>query len=557
MSPYSRIIVSFLLATTASVVCPGAPPPEQAGAPESVWTEYLRQPDTHPNLPNVSYAGYHYGEKPIPNIEGPVYNVRKYGAIGDGETDDSRAIRAALEAVSPEVGGVVYFPSGRYRVDGVLFVHTNNTVLRGEDRHATEIVFTRPLDEAYGPSRMSNEGRSSRWSWQGGHIWFTPRSSNTWRIDNSPLKQGSPEHWKTRSPIGVVSKEAHRGDNSITLDRFPGEDGIRSGDFILITIPQPDDISLLRHLAGDGPWAGAYDWRQDNSSGFPRRLPQSLRWPVEVTAIDAVTRTLTLRQPLRFDIRPAWGATVALLDDTIRESGIENLTLRFLRDYNWDWPIHNIEPAWNGPWFNQAIHCWLRDLTLIDAGNGPGVAAAKCVTFTRFSLLASSPERERHHHGTTCRAASADCLFEDFEIFSHPIHGINVEQFSSGNVWSRGRMAHGTFDTHRNMPFENVRTQIVVNNDGRHGGTGGPVMGARFVHWNIEVTNREPYVIAWAGHMPDGAIVGLRGVAPIWNARSKLVPTGKVSGVRIEAPERIPVPANLYEAQLKLRLASD
>ncbi|MDR1283138.1 MAG: hypothetical protein LBK99_20300 [Opitutaceae bacterium] len=555
--PRSGLVASLRFAVLLSGCLTAALLAGDTPGTQSLWREYTQYPDTHPNIPDVSYAGYHYGEQTLPYITGPLFNVRDHGATGDGATDDTAAIRATLQAAGTAGGGVVFFPRGRYLSSNVLFVHSNNTVLRGEDRAATEIIFTRSLTDAYGRNVMPPNTRGihrSRWSWQGGLIWFTPRTRNTWRGSTSPLTHGPGESWQIGNAIGAVAAPASRGDHSLTLDRNP-PDTIKPGDFIIVEVKQPDDLSLLKHLAGDGAWADAYKWRQKNSSGYPDRLPQPLRWVVEITAIN--DRTLTLRQPLRFDLRPQWTTRVHLPGATIRESGIENLTVRLLRDYAWTPGIHNQEPGWNGPWFNQAIHCWLRGVTVIDSDNGPGVAASKCVTLTDFTVEASRPELQPQHHGSSCRASSADCLFSNFTITSHPLHGINVEQFSSGNVWSRGHMSHGTFDTHRNMPFENVRTDITINNDGRHGGTGGPPMAARFVHWNIRVTNAEPYIIGWANLMPMGAIVGLQGAKPVRNVRPETTPAGSLSAVRIESPDTIPDPANLYEAQLRHRLETE
>lgn len=44
----------------------------------------------------------------------PFADVRAYGALGDGSTDDTAAIQAALDAVNADGGGEVYFPSGTY-----------------------------------------------------------------------------------------------------------------------------------------------------------------------------------------------------------------------------------------------------------------------------------------------------------------------------------------------------------------------------------------------------------------------------------------------------------
>lgn len=44
----------------------------------------------------------------------PWVDVRNYGAVGDGSTDDSAAIQSAVDAASP--GGSIYFPPGTYYV---------------------------------------------------------------------------------------------------------------------------------------------------------------------------------------------------------------------------------------------------------------------------------------------------------------------------------------------------------------------------------------------------------------------------------------------------------
>ncbi|HWC16636.1 MAG TPA: glycosyl hydrolase family 28-related protein, partial [Terriglobales bacterium] len=42
------------------------------------------------------------------------YDVRSYGAKGDGITVDTPAINRAIESVASAGGGTVYFPSGNY-----------------------------------------------------------------------------------------------------------------------------------------------------------------------------------------------------------------------------------------------------------------------------------------------------------------------------------------------------------------------------------------------------------------------------------------------------------
>jgi len=63
----------------------------------------------------------------------PVYNVRKdFGAVADGSTEDTQAIRNAVQAAMVS-GGTVYFPRGTYLTDTINFYpdNTNGVVTWG------------------------------------------------------------------------------------------------------------------------------------------------------------------------------------------------------------------------------------------------------------------------------------------------------------------------------------------------------------------------------------------------------------------------------------------
>lgn len=48
------------------------------------------------------------------------FNVREFGALGDGSHDDTVAIQNALDAVQTAVRGAVYIPAGKYKIAGDL-----------------------------------------------------------------------------------------------------------------------------------------------------------------------------------------------------------------------------------------------------------------------------------------------------------------------------------------------------------------------------------------------------------------------------------------------------
>ena len=59
----------------------------------------------------------------------PTYNVKAYGATGDGSTDDTSAIQSAINAAS--AGGTVLIPTGTFVVSSSLTIDNDNITLCG------------------------------------------------------------------------------------------------------------------------------------------------------------------------------------------------------------------------------------------------------------------------------------------------------------------------------------------------------------------------------------------------------------------------------------------
>ena len=68
-------------------------------------------------------------------------NVKDYGAIGDGVTDDTDAFTEALSIINQN-GGVLYVPQGRYKVSNTLKFNHYGSTLKGETQQGTYIMPT-------------------------------------------------------------------------------------------------------------------------------------------------------------------------------------------------------------------------------------------------------------------------------------------------------------------------------------------------------------------------------------------------------------------------------
>ena len=98
------------------------------------------------------------------------YNVRDYGAAGDGVQVDSPAINAAIEAAAQAGGGTVFFPAGTYLS---YSIHLQDHITLHLDRGAVLKAAVPDADHAYDPaepneSTFQDFGHSH---WQNSLIW--------------------------------------------------------------------------------------------------------------------------------------------------------------------------------------------------------------------------------------------------------------------------------------------------------------------------------------------------------------------------------------------------
>src|SRR5207253_1934780 len=80
------------------------------------------------------------------------YNVKDYGAIGDGVNLDSKAINKAIDAASAVGGGTVYLPAGNY-LSGSIHLKSNISLFL--DQGATIIAAAVTAENGYDEEEAS------------------------------------------------------------------------------------------------------------------------------------------------------------------------------------------------------------------------------------------------------------------------------------------------------------------------------------------------------------------------------------------------------------------
>ena len=65
--------------------------------------------------------------EPVIASQNIFYNIKDFGAIGDGKIKDTEAIQSAIDSAHDSGGGTVYFPAGIY-LSGTLMLRDNITL---------------------------------------------------------------------------------------------------------------------------------------------------------------------------------------------------------------------------------------------------------------------------------------------------------------------------------------------------------------------------------------------------------------------------------------------
>jgi hypothetical protein len=497
---------SCLIAASLFLVLAEAPVPADEsklwGREGELWSPTSR-------LPDFAFAGYHFGEAEPPTNPVEV-SVKDFGALGDGKTDDTDAFKRAMAEAS---GKVILVPHGTYVLSDRIEISGRGTVLRGESRDGSVLLFTKGLEDLY-PAPTTNDGglATSNWSWTGGLLSIVSQSLHS-------------------GPRVKVAGTAERGDFKLTLE---DANSFKVGDFVNLLAVNDSEGSLVKYL---------YRGDTGDVSGLTGNRNTS-----QVNKIVAIEgNVVELVRPLRIAVKAEFGCTVTKVDPRTTECGIEQLTLRFESGI---YRAHFTERGFNGITISSsAIHCWVRQVKMIDADSGIfGAGTHGLIDGVVFESKRKSltPDNIKGHHGVD---GGVDCLIQNVTFESPFFHDLSVSGGNVGNVFRRVRGKDVNMDQHRWGPYENLFTDIDLGEGNRPWLSGGG-------------RNRGKHTAAGT---------------TFWNLRSKRVvempyeefgpPTLQFVGIRVRgnatkedawwvesiASAKL-VPHDLYQAQLERRL---
>lgn len=457
-------------------------------------------------LPDFSRAGYHNGERSIPDVP-TVSAVTQFGAVGDGKADDTDAFLRAIEETE---SGTILVPAGRYVITARLRITKPNVVLRGEGEDKTFLVIPRSLQQLQPSDGYTALGvRKLHYSFGSAFLEMNGRSEG--------------------ARIGKVTAPSRRGDRTLVCEETGSA---KVGDWILLKMTLNADLG--RHIHGG----------QDAGEDTLAR-PRSIEWVARVEAVEG--NRLVVDRPLRIDVRPEWGAVVHRYEPTVYESGVEGLTFEFP---GVEKKRHLLEEGFNGIQFNNVANCWVRNVRFIDADMGIKVGRARFCQIEDVAFVEAKRTGRTGHHAIWAVSNSQECLFQRFRVETTYIHDLTVEGFAHGNVFRDGSGRSLNLDHHRNGPYENLFTNLDVGNPKRmwaSSGRGdrGPHSGARTTAWNLRHDGGEVGRPRKPKQMfPQINIIGVAGYEPEKDP----------NGIWVEPLGGTVIPPDLYQAQRNRRL---
>ena len=510
-------------------------------------------------LPDFSYAGYHFGESPIPEATGKIVNAVDFGVKANDDLDDSKALLKAIKAVNETQGNVILqLPAGRIILSEVLYIERSNFVLRGagSGENGTEIYCPRPMMYLKNPESLAElreylttfDKRQrepennidlpfSQYAWSGGFIWT--------QIPGERVKSYLDKYEPVPNVLAKVSS-GNMGEHIINVSDVKG---LKVGDIVELQLFNKDGENgeIITDLyKGAKVKPGSHHWK------FPK-LP-IVRQQVEITKIS--NSKITIKTPLTIAIKPSYQAQLVEWKH-LNEVGIEHIRFTFP-----DIPrvAHHVEPGNNAIFLTRLFNSWVKDVTITNADSG--ILAEEISNVTVQDIVTNGNHMS---HYTVTLGGVHNVLVKNLKIYNKTVHPLSFNTFATKNVYQNCEIfADPLLDQHSGANHQNLFDHITVhinpdkNNSYLLFGGGGadywkPSHGPFSTFWNLNVQVEKPSEITkpvLLYGMKDGPFARIIGVNGNAKYEVKYEPDAYIEFLNTPL-DQIP---SLYDYQLQRRM---
>ncbi|WP_160711214.1 DUF4955 domain-containing protein [Chitinophaga solisilvae] len=479
-----------------------------------LWKDFVsaRKNKTIPVLPDYSYAGYHFSERPLPDVSaGKKFDVTQFGAVPNDSLYDDEGIQRAIDAAAAHPGGgVVFFPKGKFLLapdednKKQLLITGSNIILlgSGSDEGGTEI---------YQHNKRINDRQ----------ILFRPAQA--------------------------VSKKL----TAITADAARETFTVEVADASLL---QPGQDVVIRHRSEA--------WTRWYFSPLPLK-PQWTRLSgpdggMRIAEIHTIAKIegnrVTFKNPLHLDIHLVKDKPFELFTyNCIEECGIANIRFssnwktypeEFIHHKN---EIHDY--AWEAVGMENVKNSWIRNCVFQDWNEGIHINAGYQVTVQQVTFTGKKGHASVHAR-TGYGVLIRQCHFNGAQH-----HGPGTGYSAAGTVITQCDLGTDqNIDSHSGQPyatlFDNIHGGVFYNLGGPE--PGHPHHGRQLVFWNFLHSAAQPqHYNFWDMDKRRNYTIA----APILAGfQSDTKVTTENAGIN-QLPGQAVAPASLFEAQLALRLS--
>lgn len=505
---------------------PQAPSVGEPALPENtseLWKEFLayRQQGTPSRLADFSYAGYAYGEKNIPEVDYPIFDVTDYGAIPDDGLSDRAAFEAAITAAQKNGKGIIYFPAGRFDLrpqdapNKSIVISGSNLILRGagSDENGTELFMEYP-----------NEPETE------GALWSCPPLINVRYTFDKDKELALDGNYVDRQ-LAEITADADRGTFSVEVNQT---NGLYIGKRVFLQLKNNDPALIAQELA---PYEAESSWTDLLNEG------------VQVTEYHEIAQIegnrITFKAPILHAIEAKWGWT---LHEHNCHVGVGVEHLAFVGNFQEDFVHH--QNATHDSGFKmlgllRQANGWVRYCRFTDVSEGLSVQKSANV-----SVYACRITGNQGHSAIRSEASSRIFIGG---IIDQPAqyHSTGVSKTSIGTVLYRNKTASNScFESHSYQPrvtlLDACSGAFLPNHAGGDQASA-PNHLQELVLWNYQNKNGQGTFDLWCRNN--------RYLLPIIAGFQRAPITFLDKQVTInESPGSAVYPESLYEAQLMERL---